>query len=124
MPLPSVLAEAASAAGSRDGAATVEDALQEAAAASAEGGAGGENAEGRGGEKAGGEEEEEEAGKGLRMSEEELAKLKEEQEQRCRELAMNVNVFMPYEVHIRHVHTEVLGGVLDLFCSVVFCFVC
>ncbi len=36
--------------------------------------------------------------KGLRMSEEELTKLKEEQEERCKELAMNVNVFMPYEV--------------------------
>lgn len=36
--------------------------------------------------------------KGLRMSDEELAKVKEEQEERCRELAMNVNVFMPYKV--------------------------
>lgn len=34
----------------------------------------------------------------LRLSEDEVAKLKEEQEARCRELAMNVNVFMPYKV--------------------------
>lgn len=44
------------------------------------------------------EEEEAAAMKGLRKSEEELAKLKEEQEERCKELAMNVNVFMPYKV--------------------------
>lgn len=36
----------------------------------------------------------------LRLSEEEVAKLKEEQEARCRELAMNVNVFMPYKVSV------------------------
>ncbi|CAN0024625.1 unnamed protein product, partial [Laminaria digitata] len=35
---------------------------------------------------------------GLRLSEEEVGRLKEEQEARCKELAMNVNVFMPYKV--------------------------
>lgn len=53
--------------------------------------------ESKGGER-GDEEGGGEAVSALRMSEEEVEKLREEQEARCRELAMNVNVFMPYKV--------------------------
>lgn len=101
IPSPAVLAEAAEAEG-----VPVEsgDAAPEAAAVAEEGkkeeaGKGAVVAkEGESvakGERAG---DEEGLAKGLRMSEEELTKLKEEQEERCKELAMNVNVFMPYKV--------------------------
>lgn len=84
IPSPSVLAEAEAGGGSSS---TTEIPLEGGGAVVAP--AGGEDAE---------EGEEEKAMKALRMSEEDLTKLKEEQEARCKELAMNVNVFMPYEV--------------------------
>ena len=101
IPSPSVLAEEAS------NTITTDAASEDTAATAAEGEKGeaeaGEGAVAVGGEGEGGEakttaEEEAAAMKGLRMSDEELAKLKEEQEERCKELAMNVNVFMPYKV--------------------------
>lgn len=64
-------------------------------AAAADGGGGGE----KGGAVAVTREGGQDAAKGLGdMSQERLAKLKEEQEEHCKELAMNVNVFMPYKV--------------------------
>lgn len=79
IPSPSVLAEAEAGGGSS----TAEVAVEEGGSVVAP---------------AGGGDEEEKAMKELRMSDEDLTKLKEEQEARCKELAMNVNVFMPYKV--------------------------
>ncbi|CAM9717363.1 unnamed protein product, partial [Ectocarpus sp. 8 AP-2014] len=83
IPSPSVLVEAEAGGGSSS---TTEIPVEEGGAVVAP--AGGGDAE---------EGEEEKAMKELRMSEEDLTKLKEEQEARCKELAMNVNVFMPYK---------------------------